>query len=108
MTQEGSPAADGQSRQPDGLVGIPRAARVGQEEVALRVDEIENVGERIAPAGKIGAAQRDRDELRPARFERVAHQFVGGKLAGANEQSRSEFAIGDFEFRRFIRHRDNL
>mgnify|MGYP003693815517 CR=1 FL=1 len=62
------------------------------------------LAKRIAPAGEIGASQRDRDELSPARFERVAHQFVGGKLAGADEQARCEFAIGDFELRRLIRH----
>jgi hypothetical protein len=102
------PSGDGQSRQPDGLVGVARAARVGQKEVAFRIDEIENVGERIAPTGKIGAPQRDRDELSPARFERVAHQFVGGKFAGANKQARCKFAIGDFEFRPFIGHLVNL
>jgi len=39
------------------------------------------------------------------RFERVAHQFVGSKFAGANEQSRREFAIGDFELGGFVGHR---
>jgi hypothetical protein len=103
LTQEGNPAATANRASLTASSAL-RAPLVLGKGGSARVDEIENIGERT-PTGKIGASQRDRDELSPARFERVAHQFVGGKLAGANKQSRCKFAIGYFEFRPFIRHR---
>ena len=54
--------------------------------------------------GKVGPPQRDGHDFRAARFERIAHQFVRGEFARADEQSRSEFAIGNAQLRRFVRH----
>ena len=70
------PGADREAREPHRFLGIPRAAGVGQKQEAFRVDEIENVRERIAFAGEIGAAQRDGHDFGAARLERVAHQLV--------------------------------
>ena len=74
----------------------------------MRIDEIENVRKRIAFAGKIGAPQCDRHQLGPARNQRVAHQFVRCKFPRADDQPRSEFAIGNFQFRGFVRHWETI
>ena len=86
-------------------LGVPRAAGCLQEQLSSRVNEIENVRERVSFPGEVGAEERDRDQLRPARFERVAHQLVRREFAGADEQPRREFATGDGEFRGLVRHR---
>ena len=59
-------------------------------------------------AGKIGAPQRHRHDLRAAGDERVAHHFIRGKFSRADEQPRSEFAIGNFQLGRLIRHHGNI
>ena len=93
-----------ESRQSHCFLGVARAARVRQNEKFLRIDEIENVRERVAFPGKIGASQSDGYDLGSARDERIAHYFIGGKFPGPNEQTRSEFAIRDLQFRGFVRH----
>ena len=51
----------------------------------ISIDKLENVRERIALAGKIGAAQRHRHDFRPARNQRIAHQLVRREFAGPNK-----------------------
>ena len=53
----GQSGRSGQARQTHRLGGIARAARVRQNEKPFRIDEIENVRERITPARNIGAAE---------------------------------------------------
>ena len=63
---------------------------------------------RIVLPGKIRAPQCDGDDFRAAGDERVAHDFVRGEFSRADEQSRSEFAIGDAQLGRFVRHGSNF
>ena len=87
-----------QPREAHGLGRVARAARVRQKKKTFRIDKIENVRVRIAPSGKIGAAQRHRHELGPAGNQRVAHQFVRRKFPRADDQPRRELAIGNLQF----------
>jgi hypothetical protein len=56
-------------------------------------------------AREIGAPQRHGHDLCPAGDERIAHQFVGTELAGADEQPRRELAVGDLQLGGFVGHR---
>ncbi len=82
----GQPRRRGQARQAHRFGGIHRAAGIGQEEIFLGIDEIEDIGVGIVLAGEIGAAQGHRDDLRAAGLEALGHRLVGGKLARAHEQ----------------------
>ena len=83
----GEARGGGEAREADGLVGVHGAAGVGQDQVSGRVDELEDVGEGIACAGEVGAAEGDGDDLGAACVEGVAHGLGGWKLAGAEEQA---------------------
>ena len=85
----------GQSGQPHRILGIASATRIWQKEKTLRIDEIENVRERIVGTGKVGPPQRHRYDLRATGDKRIAHGLVGRELSGTNEQSRGEFAVCD-------------
>ena len=93
-----------QSRQPHGVLRVPCAARVRQKEKLFRIDKIQNVRERIVFAGQIRAPQRDGNDFRSARDQRISHQFVRRKLSGPDEQPRRELAIRDLQFGRLVRH----
>ena len=93
-----------QPRQPHGFLRVARAAGVRQKKKTFRIDKIENVRKRIVFARNIGAPQRHRHHLGAAGDERVAHQFVRREFPRANESARREFAIGDLQFRRLVRH----
>ena len=77
------------------FVRVHRAARVGEEEIFFRIDEIEDVGERIIAAAEIGAPQGHGDNFRAAGGQRIAHEFIRGELAGAEKEARFEGAPGD-------------
>ena len=68
---------------------------LGRTRYFFGIHEIEDVGERIALAGQIGAAQGDGDDLRAAGGQGVAHQFRRGELAGADEEPRMELPSGN-------------
>ena len=74
------PGAAGQPRQAHGLGGVHRAAGVGQQEIARRVDEFEDVRVRVFLARKVRAAQGDGHQPRAAGVEGVAHRLVGGNF----------------------------
>ena len=93
----GESGAGGEAGEADGFFGVHRAAGVGQQEIFFGIDEIEDVGERVAGAAEVGAVEGDGDDLRAACFEGVAHEFVRGELAGAEEEARREGAPGDDE-----------
>ena len=80
----------GEARQPDGFLGVHRAAGVGQQQIFFRVNEFQDVRERVVLAAQIGAAQGDGDHFRAAGVERVAHGFGRRKLARAQDQARAE------------------
>jgi hypothetical protein len=44
----------------------------------------------------VGTPERDRHDLRSARDERIAHQFVRTEFARADKQPGRKFAIRDF------------
>ena len=85
----------GQSREAHRLIRIARAAGVWQKKKTLRIDKIEDVRKRIVFAGNVSAPQRYGHQLGAAGNERVAHQLVGREFSRANDQARSELAIGD-------------
>jgi SAM-dependent methyltransferase len=83
----GQSGRGGEAGEADRFLRVHGAARVGEKEVLFRIDEIKNVGERIAGAAQVGPAQCDGDDLRAAGLERVAHELVRGKLACAEEET---------------------
>ena len=91
---------DGEPREAHRIGGVARAARVRQKQKTFRVDKIEDVRERIASTGKIGAAQRDRHQLRAARYQARRASARSTRIcpcrrAAASVNSRS--AIFSFE-----------
>src|SRR5439155_26078556 len=93
-----------QSRETHGLTRIARTAGVWQKKKTCRIDKIQTVRKRIVFAGNVSAPQRYCHQLSPAGNERVAHQLVGGEFSRANDQARSEFAIGNLQFGGLVRH----
>ena len=61
----GQAGGGGEAGEAHGFLGVHRAAGVGQEQVFLRIDEFEDVGEGIVFAGQVRAAQGDGDDLVP-------------------------------------------
>jgi hypothetical protein len=79
----------------DGVVRGEAAGGVGQDRVAVGVDEVEQalallVVESLAPDG-------DGDNRAAGGVERVLHEVVGLVLAGADEEAAGEGATGDLE-----------
>ncbi len=70
----------GEAGETDRLLGGVGPARIGQEQVTLRVDEFQDIGEGVVFARQIGAPEGDRHDLTSAGVEGVAHELVGGKL----------------------------
>ena len=64
-----------QSRESHGFLGVHCAAGVGQDQITLRINEIQNVREGIMFAAQVRAAERDGDHFRAAGVERVPHFF---------------------------------
>src|SRR5436189_1730450 len=83
----------------------PSAARIGQKKEALRIDEIENVRERVVFSREIGAPKGHGHDFSSARDQRVPHQFVRAEFSRAHKKARGEFAAGDYEFGRLVGHR---
>ena len=96
--------ARGEAREAHGFLGVRRAAGVRQQQKSFRIDEFEDVRERIAFAGHIRAAQSHGDDFRAAGDQRIAHQFVRREFSRAHQQARGELAIGDLQFGRLVRH----
>ena len=66
---------DSEAREADGFLGIHRAAGVGQKQIFFRVNEFQDVRERVFLAAQVRAAQGDGDHFRAAGGERIAHGF---------------------------------
>ena len=66
----------GQSGETHSFRRVACAARIRENKEQFRIDEIENVRERVASSGEIGATECDRNDLRSTRGQRVAHGFV--------------------------------
>ena len=81
---------DGEARQADGFLGVHRAAGVGQRQIFLRVNGLQDVRERVLLPAQIGAAEGDGDQFRAAGGERVAHGFRRREFARAKNQARPE------------------
>ena len=79
-----------QTRQPDRFPGVEGATGVGQHQIFFRINKLQNVGERILPAGQVGAAQRHRDQPGAAGGEGVAHRFWGREFARAQDEPRTK------------------
>ena len=88
-----------QTRQAHGFFGIHRATGVGQQQVFLRINELQNVGERILIAAEIGAAQGDGHHLGTTGLKGVAHQLGRREFPRAQNQARSKLAIGNLQRR---------
>ena len=78
----------------DGFVGGVAAGGVGHEEVAGRIDEVE---ERLGGAVEIDAADGDGDHLGGGGFESGGGFGAVFVLAGADDETRTEGAAGDDE-----------
>ena len=91
----GQAGGGGEAREADGLLGVHRAAGVGQQQIFFRVNEFQDVGERIALAAQIGAAQGDGDQFRAAGGQRVAHGFRRREFARAQDEARPERPSGN-------------
>ena len=91
----GQTGGGSKSGQAEGFFGVHRAAGIGQKEVAIRIDEFEDVGERVFLSGEISATKGDGNDLSAASSEGFAHRFGRGELAGADEESRLELASGN-------------
>ncbi len=84
-----------QAGQSNRLFGVLGAAGIGQHQVFLGVDEIQDVGERVFFTRQIGAAQGDGDNLSPAGGQRVAHPLRRAEFAGSHQQTRAETSARD-------------
>ena len=82
---------NGEAREADGFLGVHRAAGVGQQEKFFRVNEFQNVRERIAFAGQIRAAK----DAGAQRVELCADLLEGGVTPslGAIRQARKVLGI---------------
>jgi len=77
----------------DGVVGAEATGRVGQQDVALGVQEVQDVPPALVQQAL--AADGDGDDLAAALGQGVAHQFKCGVLAGAHEQPAGELERPD-------------
>ena len=91
----GESGGDGETGQADGLLGGVGSAGVGEEEILLRIDEFENVGEGILATAQIGSTKGDRDDLGATRRKGLAHHLPGRKFPGTQEEPGGEFPSGD-------------
>ena len=82
----GEPGGLGEAGKSDGLLGGVGTAGVGEEQVFLRVDELEDVGKGIPLAAQIGPTERHGDDLRSARRKGLAHHLAGGKFSSPQEE----------------------
>ncbi len=82
-----------ETRGADGFVGGVAAGGVGQEEVALGIDEVE---QRLFAAVEIDAADGDGDHLGAGGFDGARGFLSGLVLARADDEARAEsFACND-------------
>jgi len=94
----------GEAREANGFLGIQRTAGVGQQQKFFWINEFQDVGERIALAGQIGAAEGDGDHFRAAGGKSVAHGFRRRKFSGAHDEPRPENPPGDDQWLAGRRH----
>ena len=80
-----------------GLFRIHCAAGIGEQQVPIRIDELEDIGVWVALTTQVGTAQGHSDDLRATGSEGVAHGFMGRKLPRAKKQAGVEGAAGDGE-----------
>ena len=78
---------------------------IGKDEVALGIDEFEDVGEGVFLATEVDAAQGDGNYLCAAGLQSAAHGLRGRKLSGSEEQTGVKRTTGDEQ--RF-RHVDSI
>lgn len=79
----------------DGIFGSEAAGGVGEDGVAIQVDEIEQGFAFLVD--KAFAADGDGDGLTAGGVEGLTHQFVGGVLAGSDEEGAGEDIVFNFE-----------
>ena len=95
------PGGGGQPCKAHRFLRIHGTACVRQNQVTIRIDEFEDVGEGILAPGKIGAAQRHRHQFRSRGRQRIAHGLRRRKFASPEKESGLEGATGNHEwFRR--------
>ena len=74
------------------FIGRLSTTRVGEQEDAVRVDEVEDV---LSCARGIDPTQCDGDHFGPAGLDGPSHRSSRGELAGAEEEAAAEFAATD-------------
>ena len=95
----------GEARESHRLLGVHGTTGVGEDEVFLRVDELEDVGVGIALATEVGTAQGHGHHLGATGLERIAHGFIGRELAGTDKEAGIKGASGDDQW---LAHGDTI
>ena len=93
------PGSHRQARQAHRFLGIHRATGIGQQQIFLWINELENIGEGIFFTAEIGAAQGDGHHLGVTGLKGVAHQLGRREFPRAQNQARSKLAIGNLQRR---------
>ncbi len=83
-----------QARGADGFVGRVATSGVGQQEIFLRIDVVK---ERFLAAIEVHAADRHRDHLRAAGFDRPRGFLEGFVFSRADDQAGAEGVAGDYQ-----------